>query len=508
MRISLSTASLGNYLKDKSPKQYSLSLLGEILFQSTEEKEEVLANCDLKRNSDLVSSYYANVGLPEIPEPYISPRNMRRLERKKFYKAGKGTMLYRNYDEIDKVFDDVGCEVKCCESVKLTNNSSDQEKQNISTITLRPSSESAKTYNETEISYAASCILDDAMAEYSATQILNRVVNDTKATTELMIGGQRLFDKITCERFESELKADFLYLFNEIVVTERFSATGNLAMQAVELYACAIELVDDIKENNKQKIPLPARTLLCSIFNKIIAETKPSNGAGYGDRQVKIYNEEIGDETRVAKNLKVLIGISAYIILHHAGVEKYQKYADDLSEFCRGLNQNLSDSILGMSTKGCLAADNVIEEMKRASRNYVEGNRYLSHYLLTGGKEAVDAEILSDDEAKKLSPEFVDLAFSPLREARCNEGWPVIDKEKFNMVVQNFRNWYNKMCTLSIKKFKIKGTNEQLYNVFKAVRSNIVGKKEHKLRQKDYEVFLRLQFSNFDKRKSSFSNKL
>lgn len=508
MNIKLSTATLGNYLKDKSPKQCSISLLGEILFQSAEEKEKVLDNCDLKKMSDLVSSYYANVGLPEIPEPYISPRNMRRLERKKSYKAGKGTMLYRNYDEIDKVFDDVECEVKCCESVKLTNNSSDQEKQNISAITLRSSDESAKTYNETEISYAASCIFDDAMAEYGAMQILNRVTNDTKKTKEQMIGGQRLFDKKTCERFESELNGNVVYLFNKIVVTEQLSATGNLAMRDVELFACAIELVDDIKENCKQKIPLPSSTLLCNIFSKIIAETKPSNGAGYGDRQVEIYNEKVGDETEVAKNIKVLIGISAYIILHHAGVEKYQKYADGLSEFCRGLNRNLADSTLEMSTKGDWATDNVIEEVKRAARNYVEGNRYLSHYLLTGKMDVSDAETLPSDEAKKLSLGFVARAFSPLKEAWSNEGWVVIDKERFKAVIQNFCNWYNEGYTLSIKKIKTKGTKGQLYNVFKAVRSNIVGKKEHKLRQKDFESFIRLQFSNFDERKSSFANKL
>lgn len=370
---------------------------------------------------------------------------------------------------------------------------------------LYATSEATEIHKEIRIpSTTASQILNNAMAEYSATQILNRVLNDTKATREPMIGGNRLSNKKTCERFESELNENVLYLYIQIVVSEQLSATGNLAMRPVELFACAMELIDDIKEKSKLKFPKPARTILCDIFSKVITETKPSNGSGYGDRQVEIYNEKIGDETEVAKNIKVLIGISAYLILHYAGVEKYQRYADDLSEFCRGLNQNFADSILRMSAKGGWATDNVIEEVRGASRDYVEGNSPLSHYLLTGVKDTADAETLSDDESKnKLSPEFVERAFLPLKEARCKEGSPVINAEPFKIVIQNFRNWYNEGHNLNIERIVTKGTISGLIEICITIKNNIDGK-NHKLTFKDFESFLKLQFNAFKNRKKPF----
>lgn len=376
--------------------------------------------------------------------------------------------------------------------------------KNISTITLRPSSESAKANNETEISYEASCIFDDAMAEYSATQILNSVVNDTKATTERMISGNRLSDKKTCERLETELGGDNnykdLYILSRILSTG--TSTGRLNMQGVEIFVCVMELIDDIRKNrkDKQSIQLPAHSMLCDIFVKVISETKPSFGAVYGDRQVETWDDKTGDETWLAKNIKVIFGIAAYIILHYSNVEEFENDASDLDEYCRGLNSNLCHEIKSRY----MAMGNDREKVKMASRNYVEGNSYLSHYLLSGGKDAAGSETLSDDESKrKLSPEFVELAFSPLKEARCKEGWPVIDAKPFKIVIQNFCNWYNEGHNLNIKRIVTKGTVSGLIKNCKTIWKNINGK-NHRLTINDFEMFLKAQFDALKNRKKPF----
>lgn len=369
--------------------------------------------------------------------------------------------------------------------------------QNEYIITLCPSSESTETHNKTEISNTASCILDDAMAEYVAMQNLKRVINNAKVRIKLMIGGKRLYNKETCEHFESELEGNALYQLIKAITAE--TPTGRLNMRSVELCASALEVIDDIRKIHKCKtsIPLPAHTILCDNFTKIISETKPSSGAECGDRQVETVDEKTGEETWLAKTIKVLVGMSAYIILKNSGVEEYNDDADDLDKYCRGLNDILCNEI----KLRYLAMINDSDEFEKALRDYLEGNLYLGHYLLTGVMDT--EEIPCDASDSKLKLALVEEAFSLLYEAHNNDGNRFINSEQLDMVVRNFNKWYNEGKTFNIRKIKTKASVRQLINVCKAIRNKINDKK-HRLTIEEFEEFLRAQFSDLENRKKPF----